>query len=1213
MTIDDALATVEALLGRGIGSDLQEMILRQSWERKTYPEIAELVGYDAEYVKLVGFQLWKTLSEALGTKVTKNNFRSTLERRIRLEIQKAVLQQNDSSLAPQPAPPYQDWGDAIDVSVFYGRTQELATLSRWIISDTCRLVAILGIGGTGKTALSTKLAEQLVEFGKNASTSFTHVIWRSLHNAPSLSVLLNGLLPGQPELLPDLHQQIGSLLDFFKHHRCLLILDNVETILANPSESGKGRVGHYRPGFESYGELFRKVGELKHQSCLVLTSREKPKEVAALEGEFLPVRSLQLKGVTPGDGRTIVQAKGSFCGSDQDWQTLVNTYAGNPLALKIVSTTIHDLFAGDIARFLAQGAVIFGDIQDLLDQQFNRLSGLEQQVMVWLAINREPVAITELQSDLLNPWMPSELLDALDALQRRSLIERSTNLFTLQPVLMEYVIDRLLNQIHLEINQVREDLSAITSAFYFKHYALIKAQSKDYIRETQINLILNSFVKQLTRLFGDKKALGNILLYMLDWLRDHPTIETGYVAGNILNILLQLKLELSGYDLSRLKLWQVDFRNTYLRQTNLSGADLSRTTFTESFNHIYAMTVSCDGQWLATADTQGEICLRQLSTGELIRRWEAHAGTVRSLTFMPDSEAIASGGDDQLLKLWDIHTGQCLRQLYNPDGTVWAVSASPDGQWLAFTDGTIKVWKLNADAAIPLNYQIDWTTNIRFSPDSQTLAAACNNGTIKLWNLETGNYWITLPGHQQMPLVFIAFSPDGQVLISAGLDNQVHWWDVQTGQCVHTQSHNGWVWWVDCSADGQMVVSCSADQTIKLWNLHTGELVKTLYGHEYGVRVALFTRDSRYLISSDEGQTMKLWDLQHGQCLKTWRGYSDSIWAIAFSSDGRTLVSSGEEQTAKLWDVQTGQCKKLLKGHWVWVRSVAFSPHDQTVATAGVDGLVRLWEVATGSCLRIMQGHTGFVWSVMYHPNGHTLATCSVDYSIRLWDVATGQCLKTLNHASPVVAVIYSPDGQQLASYGVDQTIRLWDAATGECVQVLQHRVEWHFSATFDWGGAIAFSPDGRTLASNCETGHIQLWDVKTGAALRLIEAHSSPIVAIAYHPDGQRLVSASMDSSIKVWNVQTGECLRVLAGHSKWIFTLTFTILPDENSLLMPVLASSSGDRTIRFWDIETGACIKIIRSDLPYEGMNISGATGLSSMQESTLRALGASGVEI
>ncbi|MBD3884982.1 pentapeptide repeat-containing protein [Phormidium tenue FACHB-886] len=1208
MTGEEALAIVETILGKAIGNELQEMILRESWEQKTYPEIAETSGYDADYVKLVGFQLWKMLSETLGVKVTKNNFRSILKRHTKPENQKTLSTQvKTAPIALAPA--HQDWGEAIDVSVFHGRTQELATLNQWI-QDRCRLIAILGIGGTGKTALSIKLAEQL-------QTQFEIVIWRSLYNAPSLNALLNSLidLPAQQELgsSTDLQRQIATLLNIFKHHRCLLVLDNVETILANPNDDfSMSRVGYYQPGFEPYGELFKKVSELQHNSCLILTSREKPKEVAALEGETLPVRSLQLKGLSLSDGREIVQAKGSFWGSEQDWQILIHTYAGNPLALKIVSTTIHDLFAGNISKFLSQGAVIFGDIQDLLDQQFNRLSALEQQVLYWLAVNREPVAIADLQADLLYPFLSTEFLEALEALQRRSLIERSTDSFTLQPVLMEYMTYRLIKQVCVEmgewqqsgnVNQKISELSAL------KYYALMKAQSKDYVKETQVNLILKPIVRQLLRRCGSSESAEILLLTILNSLRYQSAAEVGYAGGNTANLLCQFKQDWSGYDFSHLVIWQADFKNIYLRQTNFSGANLAKTTFTNSFNHIYSMASSPNGEWFATADTQGEICLWQLSDGQLLRSWEAHAGSVRSLIFLPDSQTIASGGDDQFLKLWDVQTGQCCRKLHNQDGTVWAISVSPDGGTIALTDGTIKVWNLDTDEVVPLNQQLDWTTTIRFSPDGKILAAACNNGTIKLWNLQTRACFKTLPGHQRMPLLFMSFSPDGQILVSGGLDNQVKWWHLQTGECLQTQSHNDWVWWVDCSPDGQTVVSCSADHTIKVWNLQTGQLIKTLHGHEYGVRVVLFTAKGQTLISSDEGQTLKVWNLDSGQCLKTWRGFSDSIWAIAFSSDGRTLVSSGDEQTAKLWDVQTEQCLKVLKGHWVWVRSVAFSPDDQTVATSGVDGVVRLWDVATGECLRIMQGHEGFVWSVNYSPDGEALATCSVDYTIRLWDVATGQCLTVLNHTSPVVAVIYSPDGQFLASYGVDQTVRLWNVALGDCVQTFRYHTEWHFSATFDWGGAIAFSPDSKTLASNRETGCIQLWDVQTGKVLRQIEAHSSPIVAIVYSPDGQRLVSASMDQQIKVWDATTGECLNVLKGHTKWIYTLTFTVLPDADlSILKPVLASSSGDRTIRFWDIETGKCIKQIKSDRPYEGMNITGVTGLTSMQHSTLLALGA-----
>ncbi|NEQ19850.1 MAG: hypothetical protein F6K28_10700 [Microcoleus sp. SIO2G3] len=135
------------------------------------------------------------------------------------------------------SPCHQDWGEAIDVSVFYGRSWELATLERWIIQDKCRLVAMLGIGGIGKTALSVKLAEQL-------QGQFEYVIWRSLHNAPSLESLLTNLidfLSNQQEVdLPeDSSYRISRLLYYLQKHRCLIVLDNAETILASPTTQEK--------------------------------------------------------------------------------------------------------------------------------------------------------------------------------------------------------------------------------------------------------------------------------------------------------------------------------------------------------------------------------------------------------------------------------------------------------------------------------------------------------------------------------------------------------------------------------------------------------------------------------------------------------------------------------------------------------------------------------------------------------------------------------------------------------------------------------------------------------------------------------------------------------------------------------------------------------------------------------------------------------------
>ena len=351
----------------------------------------------------------------------------------------------------------QDWGEAVDVSVFYGRTEELATLERWIVKDRCRLVALLGMGGMGKTVLSVRLAEQIQD-------KFDYVIWRSLEQAPPIEQTLASLIQfvsNEQEMdLPEtVAGRISRLIDYLRSSRCLLVLDNAEAILQSgetlqectlPPKSA----GHYCKGYEGYGELLRRVGETLHQSCLVLTSREKPKELIALEGDTLPVRSLQLDGLKPVEAQEILKAKGCNC-SESEGIALFEYYAGNPQVLKIVATTIQALFDGDISKFLKQGPIVFGDICDLLDQQFDRLSQLEKKVMYWLAINHNSVALPDLRGNIVSPVSQPELLEALESLTRRCLIdkaaptllEKNSASVIQNPMLLEYVTKRLIDQV----------------------------------------------------------------------------------------------------------------------------------------------------------------------------------------------------------------------------------------------------------------------------------------------------------------------------------------------------------------------------------------------------------------------------------------------------------------------------------------------------------------------------------------------------------------------------------------------------------------------------------------------------------------------------------------------------------------------------------------------------------------------------------------------
>ena len=240
--------------------------------------------------------------------------------------------------------PREDWGEAARGNTCFGREQELVRLEQWIVQQQCRMVAVLGIGGIGKTTLTTSITQQVKD-------EFDYVFWRSLHNAPPLSSILQQCIQfvsDQQRIdLPErIDEQISVLISYLQQYRCLLVLDNIESIL----RSGP-RPGHYQEGYENYGELLRRLGEVPHRSCLLLTSREKPEEIAHLERQAHLVRSLPLTGVKRSAGQEMLQER-KLSGSPEQWARLVNLYSGNPLALKLVSESIQDLFGGDIGRFL---------------------------------------------------------------------------------------------------------------------------------------------------------------------------------------------------------------------------------------------------------------------------------------------------------------------------------------------------------------------------------------------------------------------------------------------------------------------------------------------------------------------------------------------------------------------------------------------------------------------------------------------------------------------------------------------------------------------------------------------------------------------------------------------------------------------------------------------------------------------------------------------
>ena len=1113
-----------------------------------------------------------------------------LERMVPLSIE--VTADATPALTAPSGEPRVVWGEALDVPSFYGREGELATVAQWVVRERCRVVSVLGMGGIGKSALVTSAMRRM-------TVNFQVVIFRSLREAPSCESLVEEflkVLTQHPLNLAQasLEQRLGLLLEHLREQRVLLVLDNLESLLSE----GDVR-GHLRPGYEGYGRFLRTVAETAHQSCLLLTSREKPADLRALESSRSPVRSLRLVELEAAACEHIL-AEHVLVGSLQERARLIDMYVGNPLALKIVAEIIADLFDGEIGPFLAQGTVVFGSIADLLDEQFARLSDRERTLLVWLAIVREPVSLEELRALLIESLSMGQLLEAVDGLRRRSLIERGklAGNFTLHSVVLEYVTAYLVAQASDEIEQ--DQLSCLLQ------YGLCQAQADEDVRQTQERLLVAPLLARLQGASRGQTDVEERLRFLLDQVRAWNEDAQGYGPANLVTLLRVLRGDLRGLDLSRLVLRGVYVQGVEMQDANLSGALIRDSVFTETFDAILAVAVSPDGRYWAAAGKQGEVRVWKARGQSLHRVWQAHNGMVWSLAFDPNGRTLATGSHDGSIKVWDLESGALLWTGWHTNN-INRVAFAPDGGLLASsgTDAAVRLWDPQHGTLIETLPHPDPVCAIAWSPDGRLFATGDIEGCIRLWEIQknqTATCIAAIAGDTNW-VKDLAFTPDGGILASASWDLTIKLWEVEGLHLRQTLlGYTDRIQALAWSPDGRVLASSSRDTTIRLWEFEQGNARVALQGHTAEVYSVAFTPDSDRLLSGSDDGSLRLWDVASGQCVRVIQGYTASLFDIDWSPDGSQLVSGGTETLVTIWDVTGRTQPRALRGHNGVVTGVGWSPDGRTLASSAWDDVISLWNPTSGACVERQQDpdypnsfFSGAAWS----PDGQRLASGTFLHGVVVWETTAhqrrwiGRQLQAwIRHVS------WSPDGTRLVGGGDDGHVYVWDAKGGTLLQGLTGH---HGAVT-----SVAWSSDGTRLASGSsgrESGELFVWETQSGARLRAFEGHPGLVSAVVWDRRGDLLVSGGGDGMLRWWEMRSGECVRMREAHHGTVQALK--VSPDGSTL-----ASCGDDGAITLWDLENGEHVRTLRRDRPYERLDITGVKGLSEAQKATLRSLGARG---
>jgi NB-ARC domain len=420
-------------------SDLQRDILIESLENHKYSQVAAKYDCSIEYIHQVAAQLWKYISDKLGEKVNKSNVRATFERMgliisssfnnfahiQEINFCESGLQPPEINQKKQSLQPILDIDYTETSTNFYGREQELKTLQTWL-DHKSKLIAIMGLPQIGKSYLTYQLITQNKD-------NFDYIIWRNIDDFADLENLeidlINVFLKSQEQ---ELKTKTRSLKQFLQDYKCLIVIDNVQNILQTQQLSG-----YYQSIYENYQKFWRQIATNNHQSCVIICSWEIPSDIKNLAEQSSNVHLLYLHGFKE-PAKKIIQEQG--LNDEEICQLLIDVYQGHPFWLKLVANMLKKLYSeNEIKLLLNQQIFIPERIKTILDIQNQRLSSIEQQVILYLANNEQKFAVMEIAQNMgLSHQVVSNVIESL---LDRSLIEQISNSepkFSISPIIKEY-------------------------------------------------------------------------------------------------------------------------------------------------------------------------------------------------------------------------------------------------------------------------------------------------------------------------------------------------------------------------------------------------------------------------------------------------------------------------------------------------------------------------------------------------------------------------------------------------------------------------------------------------------------------------------------------------------------------------------------------------------------------------------------------------------
>ncbi|WP_420345087.1 protein kinase domain-containing protein [Pelagibius sp.] len=588
-----------------------------------------------------------------------------------------------------------------------------------------------------------------------------------------------------------------------------------------------------------------------------------------------------------------------------------------------------------------------------------------------------------------------------------------------------------------------------------------------------------------------------------------------------------------------------------------------------------AIAMTPDGTLLATGRRDGTIEIIDVAMRRPVGpSLQGHSGGIQDLHFTPDARHLVSAGDDGAVHIRAVGDGLGgqARTIAQSQDIVWGVRVDPAGDRLAAAgeDGSVRLWDVPkgdvpkgdmAEGAPPRAPLIDRASDflsVRFTPDGKGLVAGTGAGDIFAWALPSAEFvFEPIRSAHTSDVWSLAFSPQGDRFATASSDSTSMLVDYPGGRIIgQAFAGAGAINEVAFAPDGETLFGGGGDGALHLWQpIRNEPIASTPSGHSRGIIDIEVSRDGHRLATLGRDQLVRLWQMGIDQPLASaQRVPGAAAKGLAVSADGRLLAAGDDSGVITVWDPQAPGNAQVLTGHRHQVWALSFAPDGGLLAAGDRSGEVRLWDLESGSQHSLLKGDQGAVWSLAFAAGGQRLIAAS-DGGISLWDVAEGTRETVLDYdGGAVTRAALAPDESLLAVAATDGGIRLWDLDDAS--------LRREFQAEDDVIWSLAFSPDGRSLAAASSDEVVTLWDVETGANLGILTGHTGGATDLAYLADGVTLVVTDRSGQLHLWDVPTGRRLaEARPGHegASW----RVAVHPDGQRF-----ATSGDDGRVLFWN---------------------------------------------